>query len=494
MKKFIGLMMLGMSFMVFHVAYAAHWTRGGNVTEKEWTEGKPKVFGVLSTPPPNNDNCSGDDRALIFNISVLAKLAGNPFDVNKIYVDGVGWGGDYALNRWLNDWNENGHGYSLPALVVGNNWSGINTISVCVGTEVSFQTFDWQLKAIVFWYDGPVETTIFNTKPKPDIPPYTESDHKNMANTDDSLKVSNNGITLRDTHETPPSGSTPPSISGSRVDLRPDFDIYDTAGKELSANCDNCMGKSVDPGQAIRPKLWTQVGNANTSNYKRNSDSDTIEGPVWWMIEGKTGWNLLASGEYTISKLTKGAQISETHNWNVPNYPGDILAMKACVDGDDEIWEEGESSTKKKITSPDQSGTSNNCSRRERFYIEHPNYIPTGAIESGDCVKVRGWAKDQNIAGAIMIHAYISPPDGTNEQYLETFMADKPRGDLGGNYGIDWSVSESVKVSTPKKLTFRAVNTPEGTNPVIGSLVLTCSSDALPESDEDAVIQIFNAL
>jgi len=41
------------------------------------------------------------------------------------------------------------------------------------------------------------------------------------------------------------------------------------------------------------------------------------------------------------------------------------------VDGDDEVLEEDEGS-RDKIKNPDQSGTTNNCSRTERFYIKPP--------------------------------------------------------------------------------------------------------------------------
>lgn len=501
MKSFISVI-LGMAFVLCDVAYATSLIRNGDgyIREKEWDGKRPLVFGVLETPPSNSDSCSSSeqepDSMLTFDISVFGRLAGGAFDVNRIYIDGVTTG-ETALGAWF--LSSLAHGYpwgALPVLRIngiplGNDhdWSNAAAVSICVGSSVI--ATDNALKSIVLWYDGPV-TTIYPKKPKSGEPPHSEIHRKNTANHDDSLNVSENGLSLRDLHETPPSGSAPSPISGPRVDLEPDFDIYDIAGNEISANCNNCMGKSVDVGQAVRAKLKTQVSNADADGFKRSSSSNTIEGPVWWMIEGKTGWNLLASGEYTISNLDKGAETVETHDWTIPNYPGDILAMKACVDGDDEIYEEGESSgSGSDIDSPDQGGTTNNCSRRERFYIEHPNYTPTGAIESGTCTRIMGWAKDQNITGSIMIHSYISESNGSNEQYLESFMADKLRSDLGGNYGIDWSVSELAKLSAAKKLTFRAVNTPEGTNPIIGSVTLTCAPEMTP--DGKAAVQILNA-
>jgi uncharacterized repeat protein (TIGR02543 family) len=278
---------------------------------------------------------------------------------------------------------------------------------------------------------------------------------------------------------TPPIGTPPESIPGKRTDLRPDFDIDDESGNEISANCNSCSTKPVHPGQRIRLRLQTQVANADAEGYKRDSGSDTIEGPIWWKIEGKTGWRLLASGEYTISKLDKDAEITETHEWNVPNYPGDVLALKACVDGDDEISEEGESDGGgKDIDNPDQGGTANNCSRTERFYIQPPNYPPTGAIESGDCSKITGWAKDQNTTSSLLVQVSVANLDGTNAQYLETLVANDYRADLGGYYGLEWNPPDSLKDGQPKKVIFSAVNIPEGPNPVIGSVPLTCTSNA----------------
>lgn len=469
-------------FVMFRAptVWAVNWIRNGEVVEKELNDsnGKPKVFGYLTFPPYNQNNCNwegGDgDLALNFDVSVLARLAGNSFDVDKLYFDGV-FAGEWALDAWFLSWGKN----SIPPLN-GYDWKNRNIISFCVGAIAQGVTGGGNaLQSIVLWYDGPIESPIHRPTPEP----YNENSPKNMADTNDSIVVSGNGLTARDTRVLPPSGSSSQSITGTRVDLKPDFDVYDTSGNEISANCNNCAGKPVDVGQIIRAKLWTEVSNSDASGFKRDSNSDSIEGPVWWKIEGKTGWNLLASGEYTIGNLNRGGRTVESHDWAVPNYPGDVLAMQACVDGDDEIWEEGESSTKHKIASPDQSDTSNNCSRIERFYIEHPNYLPTGAIESGDCTRVQGWAKDQNTSGSIMIHAYISEADGSNEQYLETFMADKLRMELGGNFGIEWSVPNSIKTWVSKKITFHAVNTPRGQNTVIGSVTLACAPPTFSPRD-----------
>jgi hypothetical protein len=110
MKKWLlFLSALGMLHSI--TAYTANWVRDGKVTEKEWSDNssKPIVFGFLTFPPPNNNECSWEndgDLALNFDISNLARLAGDSFDVNKLYIDGVGIG-EVSLTSWLLTWRLN---------------------------------------------------------------------------------------------------------------------------------------------------------------------------------------------------------------------------------------------------------------------------------------------------------------------------------------------------------------------------------------------------
>lgn len=284
-----------------------------------------------------------------------------------------------------------------------------------------------------------------------------------------------------------PGGFSPAPIIGSRVDLEPDFDVYHLSGDEISANCNNCSGQPVLPGQTIRAKLWTEVINADAWDFKRDSSSNSIEGPIWWKIEGKTGWILLDSGEYTISNLSEDNVTVETHSMNVPNYPGDILAMQACVDGDDEIWEESESSSKHKISSPDQGGTTNNCSRIERFYINYPNYIPTGSIESSDCSEVVGWTEDQNTTSALNVYIYSSNPDGSNMQFLSSVVASHEHVNPNGFHGFEWNYPDELKDGISRIFYFHAVNIPEGANLILGSVPLTCAPKVISQSEKAAI-------
>lgn len=184
--------------MTFSISvYAENWIRSGNLVEKEWNGNKPLVLGLLRSPPVNNNDCSGDDLAVEFDISVFARLAGASFDANRIYVDGVAEG-EIALDIWLTDWQRRGYGRRLVAL--GDSpydWRNRNKVSVCVGSLVQTAviisnglTLD-SLESIVLWYDGPVSTT--------KIPfPSSAGDSMDMSDEADALAVSGNGNKVAD--------------------------------------------------------------------------------------------------------------------------------------------------------------------------------------------------------------------------------------------------------------------------------------------------------
>lgn len=168
----------------------------------------------------------------------------------------------------------------------------------------------------------------------------------------------------------------PVPLPGPRSDTRPDFDIFNTSGAEISANSDNYTPKTVQVSQRIQTVLKTQVSNADVKNSLRDSDSNSIEGPVWWKIEDETGkeiigWRLLVSEEFDVSDLDKNDEPDEKEWFTIPNYPGKTIVFAACTDGDDEVMEENESSTRRKATSPSTCGT-NNRSRDEKLRIAWP--------------------------------------------------------------------------------------------------------------------------
>ena len=98
-----------------------------------------------------------------------------------------------------------------------------------------------------------------------------------------------------DGNDTTPIGPNPQPISGPRVDLRPDFDIKDLDGDELSSNCDNYETKPLRPNQEIKLVLTTQVSNEDAGNFKRDDDSNSIEGPIWYRMGAEDSWHKIAS-------------------------------------------------------------------------------------------------------------------------------------------------------------------------------------------------------
>lgn len=137
------------------------------------------------------------------------------------------------------------------------------------------------------------------------------------------------------------------------------------------------------------------------------------------------------------------------------------------------------------IVNPECTLSETNCSNNTgsfRFTIEapalpsDPNHEPIGAIETYDCTKITGWAKDPDTTDSLSIQVSAANPDGTNERLLETAIANLPRSDKGGNYGIEWTPPSSIKDGQPRKVSFTAVNVPEGQNQVIGTVPLTCAS------------------
>jgi hypothetical protein len=264
-------------------SYAGNWN---SIQQKDWDGFAPKNYGKIVDAPDQYGCYSSEippDKAMVFDIAKFSNMAGSRFDPNKIRVDSSGEDGAYALESWLDSWE--GHGYGHVLVPENQNWNKGNQkdVLICVGSGVLVDLI-WNfvsikpLKSIFLWYDGPLWTPPIDNTQKPGQPKHSPTNARNMANTDDALKAAGNGQTLRDTHGVSASGSSQGTISGPRVDLEPDFDVYDTNGNEISANCNNCMGKSVDVGQTVHAKLKTEVSNADAKDFKRSSSSQTIEG------------------------------------------------------------------------------------------------------------------------------------------------------------------------------------------------------------------------
>lgn len=322
MKKLICLVILGVLPVMYGVSYAANWIRSGNVVEKDWSNGKPMVAGILGQPPPNNNNCAGGDQALTFNISILAKLAGDQFDVNKIYVDGMGSSGNYALNVWLFNWYLNGHGYSLPPLIVGNNWSEANNISVCVGSIVQGSTSDPQLQSIFFWYNGSLSTT---QQPFPIDRP--GGDPMDMSKTEDALAVANNGVRVSDLNG---SGITTNATDSTNPN-KPDF-IVNRNWLETVGGVEQYVFSKNDE---IKMKgQFKNIGNGEIGN------DETIHSRAYlsdgYKEDSHNEWIRVGTDETRGDSLDVGETHTETEGLKLWEYsevqPGKTYNIVWCVD------------------------------------------------------------------------------------------------------------------------------------------------------------------
>lgn len=276
--------------------------------------------------------------------------------------------------------------------------------------------------------------------------------------------------------DTTPIGETPEPESGPRADLYPDYDIKRNGG-EISANCDECFGKAVTAGEELEYKGQIKVANDDAGNWKRKESVEKVEGTFFYRIPGlQNSWKEFCTEEYTISKLDEGKTIQGTCWWDVPNVPeeGYVLETAFCPDRDDIIWESHETENRDKISDPiDDDG--HNCSRTERNYIRLPQYEPIGAINSANCEEVVGWAKDGNSVSPLWIRVEAS---GVTQ--LSDVLADSYRSDVGGNFGLRWTVPEEIKDGTAHTVSFTAVNVPIGNNVQIGQVNLTCAPPIPP--------------
>lgn len=319
--------------MVSNFVFAdAQWSRAGNIFEKELPgngDGIIKVFGKLR-PATGFDpkfGCSigeftGGDDVLEFDVSQIAEKAGSLFDVNKIYVDGFGAGGDYALDIWLENWKNKTGFRSLPWLFDGNNWGSHNIISICVGAKVQTLTLDSQLQAIVLWYDGPVNTT---QQQYPKEEPHGDS--MDISKTEDALAVANNGVTVAhlngsgiSTHETEAPTLGKPDFIVNSVHLTTTsgteqyaYNIGDQM--QMKAELKNTGDASIPHDKYVYTRFYLSNG------YKEDSHNQ-------WVRVG------------TDQTLGSHLDPSETHNeeeglklWEYPQIqPGKVYNIVVCTD------------------------------------------------------------------------------------------------------------------------------------------------------------------
>lgn len=392
MKKTIVFVFVATLLFLCSMACAENWVRNGNINEKEWNENKPLVFGTLE-PAPGYNGCDGSDRVLKFDISIFSRLAGSLFDVNNVYVDGIATG-EYALEAWFVSWLLHGIIHELPPLD-GLNWTNQSKVSVCVGSGVL--ALSSQLKNIVLWYDGSVNTTYHST------PSGGTADTSTIPG---SLEVCDTGQTVAAVSgpgsETPPTDEEDPGLPDFIV-KRVELSNYNPAKNDsikIRAKLKNIGDDDISSDDKIETRFYLSMG------YKEDLHSE-------WIRIGR---------EYT-----KGSNLDpeETH-WEEETLrlweynqiqPGQVYNIVACVDrtkddhnGDGEYPEEHKS---------------NNCATEAVFTVA---ISPPPQITSPD--GKFAWSCSGPISGMVCVQ--ISEPadsDTWNDNY---FCGNE-------NYGMQWS-------------------------------------------------------
>ena len=138
MKKVLVFLLL--LFFWHGNSYADNWIKNDDyIPEKGWSESNgPRVFARLVDYPTNENDCNGSDKALEFNVLGLSNKVVGAFDVNNVYVDGIGLG-EGALNVVQAEFAAHGQGWTLPYLWKeegnGSDWSQYDgAVYACVGS------------------------------------------------------------------------------------------------------------------------------------------------------------------------------------------------------------------------------------------------------------------------------------------------------------------------------------------------------------------------
>lgn len=130
--------------------------RSLSLVESVWYGERPLVYGTIksATSVPNGPAACGDpndtnDRIMFFDVSIFRRITGSSFNPEKVYIYGVTFLGDAAIDVWKS---------TMPHGVVEvsaslTDWD--NTVAICLGLRA------WALTAggfgfsdVVLWYDG----------------------------------------------------------------------------------------------------------------------------------------------------------------------------------------------------------------------------------------------------------------------------------------------------------------------------------------------------
>ena len=338
MKKIVIIVSALLLCVFYSSAYSANWVRSGKIVEKEFNEygNSPLVFGYLTFPPSNENNCSWEDDgdlALNFDISILSRLAGSSFDVDNIYVDGVVTG-EVALSSWLLAWKLSEGEYAIPPLIT-YDWSNRDIVSFCVGRMAQGGSIG-SLENIILWYDGPVQT-VFHKAPLGN----EESSNENGGPMVDMTKVPGSKLVSQGQESDNESGTwnneigySPPSSGSDSSGSEPDF-------KPVEVYIDHHR-KVLRPGEDH--EIFTRI-----KNKGNGSSPDDIRIKYWrsdgYNIDAKDDRVNLGTDNIQKENLPPGDSKWESKHVSAPSTPG-TYNYTVEADDNEQIEESRESNNK----------------------------------------------------------------------------------------------------------------------------------------------------
>ena len=108
--------------------------------------------------------------------------------------------------------------------------------------------------------------------------------------------------------------------------------------------------------------------------------------------------------------------------------------------------------------------------------VQAVNHLPKGYVDSANCSTIKGWTSDEDTISPLSVHIY----DGST--FLASIYANDYRSDVG-SHGFSYTIPESHKDGTRHNYRVFAINSPQGTNPLLtqGSFSISCGNNgAMP--------------
>ncbi|MFZ1736220.1 MAG: hypothetical protein WAU31_04770, partial [Candidatus Moraniibacteriota bacterium] len=154
------------------------------------------VYGTIKTAisVPNGPAACGDpndtnDRIMFFDVSIFRRITGSSFDPKKIYIYGVTFLGDTAIDVWKSTMP---HGV-IEVSASLTDWD--NTVAICLGLRAwAFTAGGIGFSDVVLWYDGLV--SLPPADPESTTPPPPPSNLPSLVSAGTSSSAPNLSATV----------------------------------------------------------------------------------------------------------------------------------------------------------------------------------------------------------------------------------------------------------------------------------------------------------